>query len=138
MAPAGLDAARQLYARDAGGREHRRDRHQPGARTCDAVPAALVPGMAGVSRAAVDHDRIASAIHPPGLRLRVARARRAGIRALDGVAPNVAAAASAARSRVADGEASGSIAPFTIENGRARPRPASYDVREYARYKEFA
>ena len=77
-----------------------------------AVPAAVVPGLAGVSGDAAAHDRIASAIDPPGLRLRVARARRAGVRALDGAAPNVAAAASAARTRVADGQASGSIRRF--------------------------
>ena len=61
--------------------------------------------LAGVSGDAADHDRIASALDPPGLRVRVARARRAGVRALDGAAPNIAAAASGACSRVADGEA---------------------------------
>ena len=44
---------------------------------------------------------IASAVDPPGLRVRVARARRAGVGALDGAAPHVAAAAPAARARVA-------------------------------------
>ena len=57
----------------AGG-THRRDRHQPGARTSGAVPAAVVRGLAGVSGDAAAHDRIASAIDPPGLRVRVARA----------------------------------------------------------------
>ncbi len=101
--------ARHLHARNARRREPRRDRHQPGARTSGALPAAMVPGLAGVPGDAAAHDRIASAFDPPGLRVRVARARRAGVRALDDAAPNVAAAASGARARVADGEAPRSL-----------------------------
>ena len=47
----------------------------------------------------------ASTVYPPGVRVRVARARRAGVRALDDAAPDDAPAAAAARTRVADGEA---------------------------------
>ena len=114
MAPAGLGAARHLHARDAGERQPRRDRHQSGAGTSAAVSVAVVRGLAGVSGDAAAHNWIASAIDSLGLRVRVARARRAGVRALDGAAANVAAAASAARPRVADGEAS------SADN---RPRP---------------
>jgi len=77
------------------------------------------------------HDRFASAIDPPGLRVRVAPARRAGVRAMDDAAPNVTAAASAPRARVAEGEASRSCMvgggrqarmwSDTIARGRSQP-----------------
>ena len=92
------------YMRDMlAGETPRRDRHQPHARASRAVPAAVVRGLAGVSGDAAAHDRIAAAIDPPGLRVRVARARRAGVRALDGAAANVAATAAAARAPLAGG-----------------------------------
>ena len=94
-----------LHARHARQRKSRRDRHQPGARSSRAVPAPVVSGLAGVSGDAAAHDWIASAVDPPGLRIRLARARRTGARALDGTASHITASASVVRARVAGGEA---------------------------------
>ena len=82
-------------------------------------PPRVGPGLACVSRDAAAHDRVAATIDPPGLRIRVARALRAGVRALDDAPSNLAAAASAARPRMADGEASRSI-----RRSRSKPTPA--------------
>src|SRR5262245_37742520 len=97
MAPARLGATRSLHARDAVERAHRRHRYRPGARTSRAVSAAVVRDLADVSRDSAAYDRVAPAIDPPGLRLRVAPARRAGVCALDGSATNIPAAATADR-----------------------------------------
>ncbi len=102
--PARLGSARGLHARDAGRREDRRHRHQPDARTSGAVSAPVARGLAGIPGDAARHDRIASAGDPPGIRLRLERARRADVRAMDGSRSNIPAAASTARPRVADGK----------------------------------
>ena len=97
MAPAGFSAARRLHARDAGGREPHRHRHQPGARPSHVVPAAVARLLARISSRPAAHDRHAAARAAPGIRLRVARARSAGLRAVDDGAACVAAIASAVR-----------------------------------------
>ena len=104
MAAARLGAARHLHARDAGGREPRRDRHQPGARTSGAVPAATGTwpgrrfGRCSCSRSDRFRHRSARLTGSSGARVTSGRSR-AGRRS-----SNVAAAASADRARVADGE----------------------------------
>ena len=83
-----------------------------------AVPAAVAPGLAGVPGDAAAHDRVAAAIDPPGLRVRVAPARRARARALDDGPSNLAAAASGARTGVAGGAAPGWRAANVGNDGR--------------------
>ena len=91
------------------------------ARPGGALPAAVVRRLAGVPGDAVAHDRIAAAIDPPGVRVRVAGARRASVRALDDAAPHVAAAAAAARTRVAGGTRPGRGRPPHSPPCRDRP-----------------
>ncbi len=54
------------------GGTHRRDRHQPGARTSSVISAAVVRGLARLPGDAAAHDRFAAAIDPPRVRLRLA------------------------------------------------------------------
>ena len=100
------------------GGTHRRHRHQPGARTGHVIPAAVVRLLARISSRAAAHDRVTAASAAPGIRLRVARARRAGVRTVDGGAALVAAVASAVRTSVADGQTPEPSGAFTCTGRR--------------------